>query len=57
MASRRPSVGGNWKMNLHADEAAALTEALVKGLDATKAVDVAICPAFPYLSQVSGILS
>lgn len=55
MATRRPIVGGNWKMNLHHDEAAALTEALVKSID-TDSVDVFICPAFPYLHKVYGVL-
>jgi len=56
MASRRPFVGGNWKMNLNLAEATALAKALVKGLDTTKPVDVAIFPPFPYLAQVGGVL-
>ncbi|MAE61606.1 MAG: triose-phosphate isomerase [Planctomycetaceae bacterium] len=56
MADRKPFIGGNWKMNLHADEAAALARALVDGLTDAPA-EVAICPAFPYLHQVGEILS
>lgn len=57
MANRRPIVGGNWKMNLHHDEAAALTEQLAKSIDgSTDSVDVFICPAFPYLHKVYGVL-
>jgi len=56
MASRRPFVGGNWKMNLNLAEASALAEALAAGLDKSKPVDVAIFPPFPYLAQVGSIL-
>ncbi len=51
MADRKPFVGGNWKMNLHMDEAVALAEGLTAFTDTDK-VDVAICPAFPYLAAV-----
>ena len=51
MADRKSTVGGNWKMNLHADEAAALAAAVAAGVT-SDAVDVAICPAFPYLGLV-----
>ncbi len=57
MASRKPYVGGNWKMNLHKVEALALAEALAKGFTATDKVDVVICPAFPYLAAVGEVLS
>ncbi len=58
MATRRPYVGGNWKMNLHAAEAQPLSESLVGQLDksAGQAVDVVICPAAPYLDQVGRIV-
>ncbi len=55
MSQRKPYIGGNWKMNLHHAEAAALAAALadrVRGDD----VEVAICPAFPYLAAVSSVL-
>ncbi len=56
MSSRKPFVGGNWKMNLHSDDVAALTGALVSAeVDGAK-VDVAICPAFPYLPHVHELL-
>lgn len=55
MASRRPIIGGNWKMNLNAAECAALTQALITGLKAP-AAEVFICPAFVYLQQVGQLL-
>ncbi len=55
MAIRKPHVGGNWKMNLHGNEAAALAQAVVDAVGGSDAVDVTICPAFPYLSQVAQI--
>ena len=56
MAKRKPYVGGNWKMNLHAGEADALATTLIADLASITSVDVAICPAFPYLSQVGRVL-
>jgi triosephosphate isomerase len=56
MADRKPFIGGNWKMNLHHAEAEALTKALADGINATDKVDVAICPAFPYLASTAGLL-
>ena len=56
VAQRKPFVGGNWKMNMHRDEAADLAHTLADRIRTDK-VDVAICPAFPYLQMVGGILS
>ena len=56
MAARKPFVGGNWKMNLNGTEAAALATAVVSGFKGADKVDVAVCPAFPYLAQVGAIL-
>ncbi|MEM6459240.1 MAG: triose-phosphate isomerase [Planctomycetota bacterium] len=55
MAQRTPTVGGNWKMNLHHPEAKALAAALAEKVTAD-AVDVAVFPAFPYLPAVAGVL-
>ena len=52
MADRKPSVGGNWKMNLYIGEAEALVDQLVEGIGGSgvdDAVDITICPPFPYL--------
>ena len=58
MADRRPTLGGNWKMNLHTDEARALSADLAAKLDATSDADpqVTVFPAFPYLALVSQTL-
>ena len=55
MPERKPIVGGNWKMNLHHDEAVALTEGLAATLK-DDAVESFICPAFPYLAAVAKVL-
>jgi triosephosphate isomerase len=57
MAMRRPYVGGNWKMNLHAADATALAEAVAESAAPAKGVDVAIFPAFPYLTNVGRAVS
>ncbi|QNN25183.1 triose-phosphate isomerase [Planctomycetales bacterium ZRK34] len=52
MSERKPIVGGNWKMNLHAADA----EALIAGLaDAglPDSVETVVCPAFPYLAAAA----
>jgi triosephosphate isomerase len=55
MPTRKPVVGGNWKMNLHTDEAKALAKAVVDGVS-DHSVDVIVCPAFPYLQLVGAIV-
>ena len=56
MAQRKPYVGGNWKMNLHLDEAQHLAEALV-GQIKDDSVEVVVFPALPYLLPVGKKLS
>ena len=56
MASRKPFVGGNWKMNLHADDCASLAKQLVDSLPSNEKVDIAVFPAFPYLAAVGAII-
>lgn len=56
MADRKPYVGGNWKMNLHSDEADALAAAVAERFTDTDSVDVVICPPFVYLDQVAQVL-
>ncbi|MEM6332444.1 MAG: triose-phosphate isomerase [Planctomycetota bacterium] len=55
MPQRRPTIGGNWKMNLHRQEALDLSKALAEHAK-TDGVDVAVFPAFPYLATVSEVL-
>jgi len=52
MPTRKPYVGGNWKMNLHHKEAQELATALMDRHTTAGAVEVAVFPAFPYLSAV-----
>ncbi len=53
MKDRTPTIGGNWKMNLHRDEVTALTGLLIEKIKPAGDVEVVICPSFPYLSQVA----
>jgi triosephosphate isomerase len=46
---RTPLIAGNWKMNLVAEEAKALTEGLLRDADSRRGVEVVICPPFPFL--------
>jgi len=56
MATRRPYIGGNWKMNTDRASASALARGIVDGLVGLQGVDVAIFPPFPYLLTVGSIL-
>jgi triosephosphate isomerase len=53
---RKPFVAGNWKMHTTAASAVELASAIVKGLGDEDRVTVAVCPPFPYLSQVGQVL-
>ena len=55
MANRRPFIGGNWKMNLHKDEALDLASQLADRVT-DGAVQVAVFPALPYLLPVATVL-
>lgn len=53
-AKRRPLVMGNWKMNGRTEANGALLASLSGSLaSGCEAIDVAVCPPFPYLAQVS----
>ncbi|MEE2906816.1 MAG: triose-phosphate isomerase [Planctomycetota bacterium] len=54
MPSRRPLVGGNWKMNTTGAEARMLAKEIVAGLDVeiARACDVCLFPPFPWLTTV-----
>jgi len=54
---RRPLVMGNWKMNGSLLANQALIEALESTAEECKAIDVAVCPAFIYLPQVTDLCS
>jgi len=56
MTTRRPFVGGNWKMNTDRAGAQSLARGVVDGLVGLQGVDVAVFPPFPYLLAVGSIL-
>lgn len=49
---RRLLIAGNWKMNTTYDQAVELTSALVEKVGSIDALDIAVCPPFPYLLAV-----
>ncbi len=53
---RKKFVAGNWKMYTTAASAKQLAQAVVKGLGNEDRVTVAVCPPFPYLGQVAGVI-
>lgn len=54
-STRRPIVGGNWKMHLRRDQAAALTEEVCRASPGDN-VDVALFPPFVYLETVARVI-
>ncbi len=54
---RKPFVVGNWKMNTNGQQAEQLAKAMVQKLGQEDRVDVAVCPPFPYLTQVAKVLA
>ena len=53
---RIPLVAGNWKMNGTRTSIAALTESIKVGAKRLDQTDIAVCPPFPYLSEVIAAL-
>jgi len=49
---RRPFVAGNWKMNLTLSQGQALAQAIAAECREGESVDVAVCPAAPYLLPI-----
>ncbi|MEZ6232877.1 MAG: triose-phosphate isomerase [Phycisphaerales bacterium] len=56
MPTRRPYVGGNWKMNTDRTSGSRLARAVIDALARESGADVAIFPPFPYLITVGSIL-
>jgi triosephosphate isomerase (TIM) len=51
---RTPLIAGNWKMNLHREEAVSLAEAIVRGAkEKTSKAEIAVCPPAVYLDAVA----
>jgi len=57
MNSRRPFVGGNWKMNGRMAGVGPLAGAVAAGVTNGGAVDVAVFPAFPHLAAVGAVIA
>lgn len=55
MAQRKRIIAGNWKMNTDVSEAVALAEAVKQGYTRYD-VDVVLCPPFPNLYAVYGVI-
>jgi len=53
-SQRTPTIGGNWKMNLHRQDAIDLTKAVAERTGDHS--EVVLCPASPYLATVSETL-
>lgn len=53
---RKPLVAGNWKMNGTRASVADLTEAIKAGAKALDQADIAVCPPFVFLAEVSAAL-
>jgi triosephosphate isomerase len=54
---RKKFIAGNWKMYTSGASAKDLAAAVVGGLGGEDRVTVAVCPPFPYLSRVAGVLA
>jgi len=57
VSARKPYVGGNWKMNLTANESVELATALADRFTAQSQVEASVFPALPYLGQVGNALA
>lgn len=54
---RKKFIAGNWKMYTNAASAKDLATAVVQGLGAEERITVAVCPPFPYLSKIAGVVT
>lgn len=54
--SRRKLVAGNWKMHGSTESVTALARAVQEGARGMEQIDVVVCPPYPYLGQVAGLL-
>lgn len=54
---RKLFVAGNWKMYTNGESAKQLASAIVQGVADESRITIAVCPPFPYLSRVAGVVS
>ena len=58
MNTRRPFIGGNWKMNTDGASAVELATRIMEGIgDLTDNGDVVLCPPYPYLASIGSVLA
>ena len=55
--SRKLFIAGNWKMNTDLAAGVELAEALVKKVGSLEEIDIAVCPPFVYLGEISCTLA
>jgi triosephosphate isomerase len=53
---RQTFIVANWKMHTTASEAETLASGIVQGFHFSDQVEVIVCPPFPYLQLVGGLL-
>lgn len=53
---RQKFIAGNWKMFTNTASGSALAKGVVDGVAGSTKVKVAVCPPFPYLSTIAGIV-
>lgn len=53
---RQPFVAGNWKMNGSRDSVAALIQGIRQELNKVKQAEVAVCPSYVFLSEISVLI-
>jgi triosephosphate isomerase len=53
---RNPLIAGNWKMNTTLEEAVALVQAILKGMEDGASVEKVICPPFISLTKIKELL-
>ena len=54
---RKPLIAGNWKMHKNNDEAIALVKELAPMIEGVQEVEVAVCPPFTALADISRVIS
>ena len=55
-STRRPIIGGNWKMHTTLPDATALAQELVRSIGQVTDAEVVLCPPFPNLEAVSRVV-
>ena len=56
-AARKPLIAGNWKMNTDSAGGAKLAAEVAAGVAGADAVEVLVCPPFPYLAGIAKVVA